>query len=104
MRTTMFAGSQMRVESDDAYQRVETEDFPTLSPHAVKCAEFTLPRDIDMGYHAFHSGADFDLSAEKIVFKSGLSKVWWCRVLPPRYSLMRVIARLDGMAELLLNV
>ena len=73
MRTTMFTGSQMRVESYDAYERVETVDVPTLSAYAVEYAEFTPPRDVDFGYHVFHSGAGFDLRDGKIIFNSGFS-------------------------------
>ena len=69
----MFTGSQMRVESYDAYECVEKVDVPTLSAYAVEYAEFTPPRDVDSGYHVFHSGTDFEIRGEKIVLKSGFS-------------------------------
>ena len=73
MKTTMFSGEQMQVESYDSYERIKTVHIPTLSAFAIEYAEFTPPRDLDYGYHVFHSGADFDVSGERITFDSGFS-------------------------------
>lgn len=73
MRTTMFTGIQMRAVSYNASDQVETVHIPTLSAYAVEYAEFTPARDVDSGYHLHHSGADFELEEENIVFASGFS-------------------------------
>jgi hypothetical protein len=66
----MFTGPQMRVESFDAYDRVESVVVSTLSAYAIGYAEFTPPSELDSGHHVLHSGADFDITGEQIIFRS----------------------------------
>jgi hypothetical protein len=89
MRTTMFTGAQMRAVSYKASEHVETVHIPTLSAYAVEYAEFTPPRDVDSGYHLLHSGADFELKEQNIMFASGFSLKFGGRELSASYSLSR---------------
>jgi hypothetical protein len=73
MKTTVFTGAQMAVQSYDSSEYVATVDVPTLSAYAIEYAEFTPPRDVDAGYHLFPSGQEFNIADEKICFSTGLS-------------------------------
>jgi hypothetical protein len=74
MKTTMFLGTQMRIESrSDSDGHIPVVLVPTLSAYAVEYAEFTPPAHLDAGYVQLHSGAHFEIVGDRIQFRYGFS-------------------------------